>query len=164
MTKREFYNLYEYLQELYDLKQLSKQGYEAWYTIFEKIDNDVANKMVDLYFLNNNKKPKPSDLLQYRNVASNQLKKCKEDIAVEKCSLCNGVGVVIIERLKDGHYYQFANACTCSNGLNYAFLKTVDLEELSNLRYARSKYTEMTLEEEKAWLDGLGKIKSESEC
>jgi hypothetical protein len=133
MTRREFVDLYEYLQELYDLKELSKRGFDAWFNAFAKIDNDVANKIVELYFLNNSKKPKVCDLLNYRYYASKMLNK-KQEINFEKCEFCNGAGVIIVELKKNGRFYKYGYSCICSNSETFKFLKKINLDDFNNLR------------------------------
>ena len=65
----------------------------------------------------------------------------------EKCSLCNNTGIIVVERKRNGSYYDFGYRCICTLG-NTNSLQKIDSQELYKLRRVRNKFTEMTQEEE----------------
>lgn len=132
--------IYGHLQELYDLKDLSKRAYATWYQAFENIDYEVGQKMVDLYFINETKRPRPADLLKVKGWAYKEIMKGKEylnqdgpQVPTEKCEVCKNTGIVQIEKEINTRYYTYAYACKCSLGAQWN-IKQAGFDELRGLK------------------------------
>lgn len=116
MFKDEFDTFKAEVEDAFDVKYNAVQT-RYWYDSFKNVALDVGLKIVELYYNNatTNKKPKPNDLLMYRNQAFVSLGKVKEK---GNCKYCKGSGLVILKKKheKTDDIYDYCIRCFCETG------------------------------------------------
>ena len=96
MTKDEFMTYVNYLNKLFKFEMPDKDILPAWYKPFEKTHIQIAKKMADMYFQEEEGRFKLSKLIQYKSRAMNGVT-YNEPKNESKCKLCKGTGFIQVE-------------------------------------------------------------------
>ena len=133
MTKDEFMTYVNYLNKLFKFEIPDKEVLPAWYKPFEKTHLQIAKKMADMYFQEEEGKFKLSKLIQYKSRAMNGVT-YNEPKNESKCKLCKGTGFIQVEVPYRNTYTIKCKRCICEIGENLSHnIRQVTQEELERI-------------------------------
>ena len=133
MTKDEFMTYVNYLNKLFKFEMPDKDILPAWYKPFEKTHIQIAKKMADMYFQEEEGRFKLSKLIQYKSRAMNGVT-YNEPQNYKVCHLCKNTGFIQVEVPYRNTYTIKCKRCICEIGENLSHnIKQVTQEELERI-------------------------------